>query len=110
MYVVTVDIDKCEACGDCVDTCPYESFVLVVTDGKEHAEYVENEECIGCESCVAVCPTQSISMKDINDTPHINFPKPLLAARAHPRPPIVPRPAPPDARHQLTLGRRRRSH
>lgn len=65
MFIVTVDIDKCEACGDCIDTCPNEGFILTETDGKEHAEYVDDEDCIGCESCVAVCPTEAITLMEM---------------------------------------------
>ena len=29
MYVVTVDVAKCESCGDCVDSCPNELIAMV---------------------------------------------------------------------------------
>jgi NAD-dependent dihydropyrimidine dehydrogenase PreA subunit len=28
MFIVTIDIDKCEACGDCVDNCPEQMIAL----------------------------------------------------------------------------------
>ena len=65
MYFVTVDIDICEVCGDCVATCPNEAFELTVTDGKEHAEYADDDGCIGCESCVAVCPVEAITLMEM---------------------------------------------
>jgi NAD-dependent dihydropyrimidine dehydrogenase PreA subunit len=65
MFIVTVDIDKCEACGDCVDTCPNESFELVEDNGRTYAQFNDNEECIGCESCVAVCPTEAITLMEM---------------------------------------------
>jgi len=64
MYTVTVDIDKCEACGDCVDTCPSEVLALVEVDGHEVAQAVAQEECIGCEACVGVCPTEAITVTE----------------------------------------------
>ena len=65
MYIVTVDTDKCEACGDCVDTCPNESFVLVEEGGRQYAQYTGDDDCIGCESCVAVCPTEAITLTEM---------------------------------------------
>ena len=64
MFVVTVDIDKCEACGDCVAICPNDGFIMTETDGREHAEYV-GDDCIGCESCVAVCLTEAITLMEL---------------------------------------------
>ncbi len=66
MFIVTVDPDLCEACGDCIETCPYGSFEMTETDGKEHAEFVGgDDDCIGCESCVAVCPTEAITLMEM---------------------------------------------
>ncbi len=61
MYYVEVDIDKCEACGDCIATCPNDGFVMTETDGKEYVEFV-GDDCTGCESCVAVCPTEALTL------------------------------------------------
>jgi NAD-dependent dihydropyrimidine dehydrogenase PreA subunit len=62
MYKVTVDMDKCEACGDCVDTCPSEVLALVEVDGREVAQAVAQDECIGCEACVG--PTEAITVTE----------------------------------------------
>ena len=64
MYTVTVDIEKCEGCGDCVDTCPSEVLALVDKDGRQVAQAVAQDECIGCESCVGVCPTEAITVAE----------------------------------------------
>ena len=64
MYYVAVDLDKCEACGDCVANCPNDGFIMTETDGREHAEYV-GDDCIGCEACVAVCPTEAITLMEL---------------------------------------------
>ena len=34
---------------------------------------IECVQQIPCNPCVAVCPSHAISMKDINDTPHIDY-------------------------------------
>ncbi len=65
MYQISLDIEKCEACGDCVDTCPTEVLVLAESDGGEVAEVVDADECIGWESCVAVCPEKEITITEV---------------------------------------------
>jgi NAD-dependent dihydropyrimidine dehydrogenase PreA subunit len=64
MYTVTVDIEKCEACGDCVDMCPSEVLAMGEVDGREVAMVVAPDDCIGCEACVGVCPTDSITVTE----------------------------------------------
>ena len=62
---ISLDIEKCEACGDCVDTCPTEVLVLAESECGEVAEVVDADECIGCESCVAVCPKEAITITEM---------------------------------------------
>jgi len=62
---ISLDIEKCEVCGDCVDTCPTEVLVLAETDGREVAEVMDADEGIGCESCVAVCPEEVITITEV---------------------------------------------
>ena len=61
MFVVTVDKDKCDGKGECVDTCPVSVFEM--KDGK--SEPVNVDECLGCESCVEVCPQGAITVKEM---------------------------------------------
>lgn len=61
MYEVTIDKDKCDGKGECVDTCPV--GVLEIKDGK--SEVVNMDECLGCESCVEVCPKGAITVREI---------------------------------------------
>ncbi len=59
-WTVTVDVDKCVGCGECVDVCPVEVYEL--QDGKAVA--VHEEECLGCESCVEVCEADAITIEE----------------------------------------------
>ena len=61
MYVVKIDTDKCQGCGECVDICPSE--VLELTD--EKATVKNPDECAGCESCVEVCEDGCITVSEI---------------------------------------------
>lgn len=59
-YSVTVDVDKCIGCGECVDVCPVEVYEL--QNGK--AVVVNEEECLGCESCIEVCETAALTIEE----------------------------------------------
>jgi NAD-dependent dihydropyrimidine dehydrogenase PreA subunit len=65
MYVVTVDMELCEGCGDCVSTCPNELLSLVQENGKKVATYSgAPDDCLGCFSCESTCPSGSISIAE----------------------------------------------
>ena len=51
MWKVKVDTEKCNGCGECVDSCPGEVYEL--QDGK--AVVVREDECHGCHTCEAMC-------------------------------------------------------
>jgi NAD-dependent dihydropyrimidine dehydrogenase PreA subunit len=65
MYKIIINFDKCQACGDCVDTCPSEVLVVAQKNGKEVADAVKADDCIGCESCVATCPEEAIVVEEV---------------------------------------------
>lgn len=62
MVKITVDCDKCDGaeCGECVDICPMEVFILngdtIVIQNKE--------ECNLCENCMDVCPNDALNVED----------------------------------------------
>lgn len=58
MFVVTVDAEKCTACGACAAACP--GSVLEVED----VAVVTDNECMGCESCVMTCPVEAITLSE----------------------------------------------
>lgn len=66
MYVITIDLEKCEGCGDCVDTCPDELLALAEENGKKYAMYKgDPEACIGCYSCESACPEGSLTITEV---------------------------------------------
>jgi NAD-dependent dihydropyrimidine dehydrogenase PreA subunit len=59
MYVVTVDVDLCTGCGECVNTCPAQIFRI-----ENDKSVVNDDECLGCQSCVAICPVGAIKVEE----------------------------------------------
>ena len=44
------DLEKCDGCGDCVETCPTEALKV-----EEKKVVVNNDECSDCGACVDAC-------------------------------------------------------
>lgn len=66
MYFVTIDIEKCEACGDCVDTCPTEVIAMAEENGKKYAMYSgDSDDCLGCYSCEEVCEEGAVTITEM---------------------------------------------
>ncbi len=52
-----VDLEKCNACGECKDACP--TGAIELRDGKA---FVDESTCADCGACVDVCPNEAISV------------------------------------------------
>jgi NAD-dependent dihydropyrimidine dehydrogenase PreA subunit len=52
---VTVDLDLCDGCGTCVDTCP--TAAIEVNDGKA---VIDEDNCADCGACESECPTGAL--------------------------------------------------
>ena len=58
MVEVKVDLEKCDGCGTCVDTCPVEVFEMK----DEKSIPVKQEECLVCRACEVQCPNAAIQV------------------------------------------------
>ena len=47
---------RCEACGDCLETCPANAIIL------HPKPMIDDTKCIGCASCMAVCRQKAVTM------------------------------------------------
>jgi NAD-dependent dihydropyrimidine dehydrogenase PreA subunit len=57
MYPV-VDKEKCMSCGNCVEICPSEVYVMEA----DKSVPVRPEDCIECGACVDQCPVDAIEL------------------------------------------------
>lgn len=60
MPEIKIDLEKCNGCGTCVDTCPV--GVYEIKEGK--AAPVKEEECLVCKACEAQCPNTAIQVTE----------------------------------------------
>ena len=58
-----IDADKCVGCGECVETCPNNVFVLNEQTAK--VEVANPDNCVVlCDKCAGFCPEEAIFFPD----------------------------------------------
>lgn len=57
---ITIDIEKCTGCGQCVEVC--KDFSIVLENGKVQTSIHPAFGCIGCGHCMAICPSGAIQI------------------------------------------------
>lgn len=53
-HSVTLDVDKCKGCTNCIKGCPTEA--IRVRNGKAH---ILDNKCIDCGECIRICPNSA---------------------------------------------------
>ena len=70
-FYITIDTDKCDGCGKCVEECPLNIFELTIDDYDQKVVKVKDEViknigylCPGyksCKKCQKACDKQAIT-------------------------------------------------
>lgn len=58
-YYVTIDTEKCTACGTCVEKCQVNAAKI---DEQNGYSTINLDRCIGCGNCVAACPSEALRL------------------------------------------------
>jgi heterodisulfide reductase subunit A len=64
--VARVRADACDACGECVEACPFGAISLVERDGTTVAA-IDAAGCKGCGACAPACPQDAIDLQGYTD-------------------------------------------
>ena len=65
MFIVEIDIEKCSACGDCIENCPEEMIAMVEENGKKFAMFTgDPDACSGCLSCESSCEEGAVTITE----------------------------------------------
>ena len=56
---VNVNLEKCNGCGTCVESCPSEALSL-----ENEKISVDADACVDCGVCVDECPVEAIELDD----------------------------------------------
>lgn len=59
MGVLTVDAEKCNHCGLCLENCPFRAWEM---DENEVPRQKKEYECFSCYNCMVACPVDAISI------------------------------------------------
>jgi Pyruvate/2-oxoacid:ferredoxin oxidoreductase delta subunit len=66
-FIPEIKLENCNACGQCVNTCPVEAIVLAsANDPQQQQRKRANlvaDRCLGCGLCARVAPRNCIEMK-----------------------------------------------
>lgn len=77
---VTIDRQRCDACGLCVAVC--KGAPLTMLDGVVHIDQAQLFGCYACGQCMAVCPQDCIQVTGRDLSPEDMFSLPTAQTRA----------------------------
>ena len=73
--MITIDIEKCIGCGQCVKDCFGKNLAM-----EDNKAKVLKERCMQCGHCVAVCPENAVEITDYDMAEVIDIAPPKFSA------------------------------
>jgi nitroreductase/NAD-dependent dihydropyrimidine dehydrogenase PreA subunit len=64
MLSFSVDQQKCNKCGQCVEDCPAKTIAMA--DGFPAVASEMEDSCYRCQHCLAICPTAAVSIMGLD--------------------------------------------
>lgn len=66
MSKISINKDKCKACGYCINFCPKGALSLSSEMNKQSYTYVQVDEslCIYCGTCYTICPDMVFEIQE----------------------------------------------
>ena len=61
VYLIKVEIEKCNGCGQCMEFCPVDVFEIK----EDKSVPITPQNCSGCGTCIAVCNMKAIIITEI---------------------------------------------
>ncbi|UCD38766.1 MAG: 4Fe-4S dicluster domain-containing protein, partial [Fidelibacterota bacterium] len=66
-FIPEIEIEDCNGCGKCVNTCPVEAMTLVSANNPEKPKMklarLDEDLCLGCGLCVRSCTKGSVQLR-----------------------------------------------
>ncbi len=56
---ISLDSDKCNGCGMCVEVCPHAVFAL----NSKKVDIIDRDGCMECGACAVNCPVAAITVE-----------------------------------------------
>jgi heterodisulfide reductase subunit A len=64
--IACVDTDRCTACLNCLQVCPYNAIITQEKNGKNYA-YIQESLCSGCGNCASTCRVRANKVHGFTD-------------------------------------------
>ncbi|MFH1748381.1 MAG: FAD-dependent oxidoreductase [Planctomycetota bacterium] len=65
--VAVVNVEKCRACGKCVEICQFQAPQLIESADGTYTARINASLCKGCGTCTSWCPSGAITAKHFTD-------------------------------------------